>query len=215
MEISIQEIEKSIKNVFVDADVLNTKSVYEHIDDSENLKLIIFINKLLDKDTCLLYTKIIFVVDENKQKITNNSFMYLYDINCKYVTVEFNTIDEFEKKLKNIISKKKFGKDIITLSNFIEKPSFLINEWMMKNKIDNINISNIKYDPKMYIMPCKLLNFTFEIYVNNIIVEFSLRKENSQDYIYSFKINNNITTIMKPNLNTLIPTIAEVLKKEL
>ena len=100
MEITIKEIEDSIKNIFKDAEVLNTTSVYEHIEGSDDLKLIIFINKLFQKEISVLYTKLIFVVDYGKKKLVNNSFLYLYDINCKYTNVEFSDTDEFEKKLE-------------------------------------------------------------------------------------------------------------------
>ena len=81
MEITIKEIESSIKKVFNGAEILNTESVYESINDSGNLKLIIFLNKLLDKTISVLYTKLIFIVNDDKSKLINNSFLYLYDIN--------------------------------------------------------------------------------------------------------------------------------------
>lgn len=215
MEITIKEIESSIKKVFNDAEVLKTDSVYETIDDSDNLKLIIFINKMFQKDVSVLYTKLIFVVNSGKIKLTNNSFLYLYDINCNYSNIDFTDTEDFEKKLKNIIKHEKFGNDLKTLSKFVENPAFSINEWFKKNFVNELSITNVKYDPKMFIMPCKSLFFSFTITVNNIDVEFSIKKENSQTYIFTFQINDETINIEKPNLKTLISTIGTTLKNKL
>ena len=215
MEITIKEIESSIKKVFNGAEILNTESVYESINDSDNLKLIIFLNKLLDKTISVLYTKLIFIVNDDKSKLINNSFLYLYDINCNYVNVDFTDTMDFEKKLGRIIKHEKFGNDLKVLSKFIESPAFLINEWFKKNKINEISVTNVKYDPKMYIMPCKSLQFTFLISVNNIDISFTLKKESNEIYNFSFQINDNIINIDKPNLNTLVDTIGTVLKNNL
>lgn len=215
MEITIKEIESSIKKVFNGAEILNTESVYESINDSGNLKLIIFLNKLLDKTISVLYTKLIFIVNDDKSKLINNSFLYLYDINCNYVNVDFTDTMDFEKKLGRIIKHEKFGNDLKVLSKFIESPAFLINEWFKKNKINEISVTNVKYDPKMYIMPCKSLQFTFLISVNNIDIPFTLKKESNEIYNFSFQINDNIINIDKPNLNTLVDTIGTVLKNNL
>ena len=214
MEITIKEIEDSIKKIFADDKVLNTDSVYEHIEDSDNLKLVIFINKLFAENS-VLYTKLIFVVDSCKKKLVNNSFLYLYDINCQYTSVDFSDTDDFEKKLKKIISKEKFGNNLKTLSKFIETPAFLINEWLKENNVDNINVSNVKYDPKMFVMPCKSLSFSFLITINNINIDFNIKKENNEIYVYTFGINDDIINIEKPNLKTLVATIGTALKNNI
>jgi hypothetical protein len=215
MEISIKEINDSIKNVFGDADVLKTDSVYEHIEDSDNLKLVIFINRLLQDEISVLYTKFIFVVNGDKTHLINNSFMYLYDINCKYNNVEFSDTDDFQKKIKSIIKNEKFGNDLKTLSKFVENPSFSINAWFKDNRQNELNVLSVKYDPKMYIMPCKSLSFSFQININNIQVSFTLSKESNNSYIFSFNINDEIINVEKPNLRTLVETIGTTLKNKL
>jgi hypothetical protein len=215
MEITIKEIENSIKNVFKDSDVLNTETVYEQIDDSENLKLIIFINKMFGEKTNILYTKIIFTVDSGKIKLTNNSFLYLYDINCKYTNVDFSDLYEFEKKMNKIFEKGIFGNDLKFLSDFIEKPAIIINDWFSTHLIKNINVMSIKYNPDMYIMPCKSLHFSFTINVNNIDVNFTLTKENNKNYIFTFIINDETVTINKSNLKNIDDTIGTILKNKL
>jgi len=215
MEITIKEIEDSLKNIFENSDVLNTDSVYEHIDDSENLKLVIFINKLFGEKENILYTKFIFTVDNSKKKLVNNSILYLYDINCKYVSVDFSDLDDFEKKIKKIFKNKRFGNDLIFLSDFIKNPAILINDWFSKHLVKNINIMSIKYNPDMYVMSCKSLHFTFIINVNNMDVEFTLTKENNENYFFTFIINDETITINKSNLKNMDDTIGSTLKNKL
>lgn len=214
MEITIKDIEKSIKKVLGNFDVLNTDSVYEHINGSDDLKLVIFINKLFGKSV-VLYTKLIFKVNSSKTKLVSESFLYLYDINCQYVNVDFSDTNDFEKKLRSIFEKNKFGSDLKILSDFIEKPAFLINEWFKENYINEISISNVKYEPKVYVMPCKSLFFPFIISANNIDIQFSIRKEHLSEYVLSFKINNETENIELTNLKNLIQNIGMTIKNKL
>ncbi|NPV12856.1 MAG: hypothetical protein HPY57_13880 [Ignavibacteria bacterium] len=213
MEITIKNIEKSIKKILGDSDILNSDSVYEHIDGSDNLKLVIFINKMFGENT-ILYTKLIFKVNNGKTKLINNSFLYLYDINCQYVNVDFSDINDFEKKLKSIFHNNKFGPDLKILSDFIEKPAFLINDWFKKNHINEINVSNVKYEPKAYIIPCKSLFFPFIISANNIDIPFSIKKEHSE-YMLSFQINSETINVELNNLKNLIQNIGITIKNKL
>jgi len=215
MTITIEEIESTIKKVFGKSDILNTTSIYEKIpNESERLKLVIFFNKVFGEQDAIIYTKLIFVTDIDKINILNNSFLYLYDINCQYNNVEFEDIDELSEKLENIITKQKFGKDIKILSEFIEKPSFLVNDWLKTNKITNFSVSSIKYSPKKHVIPCKSLSFSFNININNAEIKLTITKTN-KDIIYSFTINNETITIEKQNLNTLIETIGDTLKNNI
>lgn len=211
MEISIKEIETTIKEILYDSEVLNTDSVYEQIEDSDDLKLIIFFNKLFSENSSILYTKLIFKVNKEKTKLVNNSFMYLYDINCIYNNVNFNNLKDFKNKFSTILKEEDFGKDLKILSQFIEKPAFLLNEWFKKNNVD-LNISNVKYDPKIYIIPCKSLFFSFIININNTDIEMTITKEKDDLFKYSFKIYDKFVNFEKNNLNTLIETIGDTLK---
>jgi len=214
MNITIEEIETVIKEVFDKSDVLNTSSVYEKIPNEENkLKLVIFFNKIFGDHDAIIYTKMIFVTDIDKIHILNNSFLYLYDINCQYNNVEFDDTYDLYNKLYNIISKHKFGKDIKILSEFIEKPSFLINDWLKRNDITKFSITSIKYTPKTHIIPCKSLSFSFNININNIDIPLNILK--SDKILYSFIINKKNINIEKQNLNTLIETIGDTLKNNI
>jgi hypothetical protein len=214
MVITIEEVETTIKEIFGESDILNTTSIYEKIpNEPEKLKLVIFFNKIFGEQDAIIYTKLIFVTDIDKINILNNSFLYLFDINCQYNNVEFEDIDELAEKLKNIITNQKFGKDIKILSEFIEKPSFLVNDWLKTNKVTNFSISSIKYTPKTHVIPCKSLSFSFDININNIEIPLNILK--TDKIIYSFTINNDTITVEKQNLNTLIETIGDTLKNNI
>lgn len=211
----IKEVEKIIKDVLGDADILNTENVYEKIEGSDNLKLVIFFNKIFHQKHSVLYTKLIFVTNPDKTEISQNSFLYLYDINCIYNSVEFSDTTDLKKKLKNIFTKELFGPNLKSLNEFIEKPAFLINEWLKDNRINDINISNVQYKPKMFIVPCKSIFFSFILTVNNTDVELTITKEGSEQFNLAFTILNNIINVEKSNLKSLIETIGETLKNNI
>jgi hypothetical protein len=211
--ITIKEIEDNIKNILKESLILNFSSTYEKIDNSEDLKLVIFLNKIFQEDISLLYTKFIFYVDKNKIFLTKNSFLYLYDINCIYNTVNFNDIQDFNIKFKNIFQKDKFGDNIKILSKFIESPAFLINNWLKDNNITNVSVFDIIYNPKIHIIPCKSLFFSFNINLNNTVtIELTITKEENKLFIYSFKLYDKIVNIEKNDLNSLIQTIGDFIK---
>lgn len=214
MKISIDEINKNIKKVLGDSLVLNTSSVYEkNDDDSDNLKLVIFFNKLFYKSTSVLYTKLIFLVDSDKKYLSNSSFMYLYDINCIYKSIEFEDLPDFNKKLSSIFKREKFGKNILMLSEFIKSPALLINNYFRDNKITHISVTGLNYDPKVNIVPCKSLFFSFNINLNNNeTVELTITKEREGKFIYNFKIYDKTVTVEKNNLFSLVDVIGETLK---
>jgi hypothetical protein len=216
MIISIEDIEKAIKEIFGEAKIYNTNSVYESIDNSDNLKLVIFFNKLYYEQTSCLYTKLIFVSDPDKVNLSKNSFLYLYDINCIYQSVDFEDIENFKKKLSNIFNKEKFGKNIKILSKFVENPASLINNWLYENKVKNISVMGFKYDPKVDIVPCKSLSFSFALNINETeIIELTINKEGKGLYVYDFKFNDENIKIEKQNLDTLVETISNILKNKL
>jgi len=214
MNITIEEVEKVIKSVLGDSDILNTESVYEHIDGQENKqKLVVFFNKIFGDHQSILYTKLIFIVDIEKVNLVDNTFLYLYDLNCQYNNIDFDDVEELENKLDGIINKHKFGPNIKILSEFIEKPSFLINDWLKEHKVNNFSISSIKYNPKTHIIPCKSLFFSFIINVNNQEIDLNITK--NEKFVYSFIINNETSSIEKNDLNTLIETIGDTLKNNI
>ena len=123
MDILVGDLVGKIKEVFDSTKVLSVESVYEKINDSEDLRLVISMNKILYDDVNIIYTKIIFNCDGTKSKITKNNFTYLFDINCEYVRIEFSTLEDFSSKISSIFKENKFGDNIKILSKFVKSPS--------------------------------------------------------------------------------------------
>lgn len=217
MNISIKEIDDAILEIFGDdTKVLTTESVYEKMDDPGKLKLVIDINKLFYKETNLLYTKLIFVVDSEKQYVVNDNFMYLYDINCVYRGIDIEDVADFKKKFTKIFKKQLFGPNIKILSEFMKAPSVMINDWFDKEDIRDLSVYGLKYDPKVKMKPCDSLSFNFVININNEQdIELNILKEGEGLFTYNFNFFDNIVTIEKINLNTLVETIGNTLKNNL
>lgn len=215
IKITIQELYNAIKEVMGGSEIQFSDSIYEKKDGK--MRLVIFFNKLFAKENVILYTKLLFEVDDNKQHLIPNKdgqhfFKYLYDINCQYNMKMIDNMDDFKNQWKKIIKNNMFGPNIKILSEFIKQPSFMINNWFNKNNVKNISITGFKYDPKTKIMPCKILSFHFIININNTDdIELFLKKEGKDDFIYSFVMNGETTSIEKPDLNTLIQSIGEVI----
>ena len=146
MSILIGDLVSEIKNVFDSTKVLSVDSTYEKIKDSDDLRLIISMNKILYDKINVIYTKLIFICNENKSKLIKSHFTYLFDINCEYVRIDFTDENDFGVKIENIFKNDKFGDDIKILSKFVKSPSTLINTWFQENDITDLSIVNVKGD---------------------------------------------------------------------
>ena len=132
--IGLSEVEKVFKTVFDETKVSSVKTLYDVDEEKGETKLIISINDLFFGDTCILYTKFIFVVDDNKSKLKKHKFSYLYDINCDFKEVSFNDSTELETELNKILENKLFGDDIKKLSEISISLTTKTNECLMKIK---------------------------------------------------------------------------------
>lgn len=212
MKITIQEIESAIKNILDEFEVLNTEFVYEKNEKENNLKLVLFFTEIYTKKNIAIYTKLIFNVDLEKTYLVKNSFLYLYDINCIYKNKDFEDIDDFSSKFRNILKNREFGKDLKILCEFIENPATSINGWI-QNKNLNFSVNNVIFNPNMYKIPCKSLSFSFILSINNMEINLNIRKIKDNLYNFTFKDGDNIINVEKSNLNNLLETIAITLKK--
>jgi hypothetical protein len=212
MEIRIEDLVEKINIAFDKTKVLSVKTVYEKIDGTEDLRLVVSMDKILYDDINIIYTKLIFTADGNKFHLTKNYFTYLFDINCQYVRIEFADLTDFSNKLIKIFKENKFGENIKILSDFIKSPATLINKWFEKNGVTNMSIINVA-DKSIKIVPCKSLSFSFDIDIsNNQKVELTITKEGEHDYLFKFNILNNIYEDRENDLNRLIETIGDNLK---
>jgi hypothetical protein len=206
MEIKISEIEQAFKDIFEEEDgVVNTvESVYEMSLDEKFYKLVISIHGLSTQDTSIIHTKFIFKTDLDKRNIIDNSFIYLYDINCIYHKMEFTNIVDMKKKIEDIIESKSFGEDLQILSDFIEAPAMFLNYYMRRSKITDYSIFDVEYEPKFKTTPCDKVTFDFKININNNYhMEMSIHKidkksddkeDNVDIYKFQFKFMDEIET---------------------
>jgi hypothetical protein len=203
MEIKISEIEQVFKDVFVaEEGVVNTvESVYEISRDEDFYKLVISIHGLSTQDTSIIHTKFIFKTDLDKRHIVDNSFIYLYDINCIYHKIEFTSVVDMRKKIEDIIESKSFGEDLQILSDFIEAPAMFLNYYMRRDNITDYSIFDVEYEPKFKTTPCDKTTFDFKININNNYnMEMSIHKidrvdeEELDTYKFQFKFMDEIET---------------------
>ena len=179
MNIRIAEVEEAFKEIFKEEDgvVSAIETVYEKSSDGDYLKLVICLQGLSTEDISIIHTKFIFKTDLEKRNIIENSFIYLYDINCVYHKIEFNSIIDMKKSIDDIIESNNFGEDIQILSDFIEAPAMFLNYYMKRAKITEYSVFDVEYEPKFKIVSCDKTTFDFKININNSYdIEFSIHK---------------------------------------
>jgi hypothetical protein len=203
MEIKISEIEQSFKDIFEEEEgVVNTvESVYEMSPEEDFYKLVISIHGLAVQDVSIIHTKFIFKTDLDKRNIIEDSFIYLYDLNCVYHKIEFDSIIDMKKKIEDIMESNNFGEDLQILSDFIEAPAMFLNYYMRRANITDYSIFDVEYEPKFKTTPCDKTTFDFKININdNYKLEVSIQKidrtdkEDLDTYKFQFKFMDDIET---------------------
>jgi hypothetical protein len=227
--IRIAEIEQTFKDIFKEEEglVQSVETTYEMSSNEEFYKLVISIHGLSVEDTLIIHTKFIFKTDLEKRNIVDNSFIYLYDINCSYHKIDFNNILDMKKKIEDIISSNDFGEDIQILSDFIEAPAMFLNYYMRRAKITDYSIFDVKYEPKFKTTPCDKTTFDFEVDVNNNYkidvsiykIDRSSNEEKNDTYRYQFKFMDDVETVESDTIRnihfTIGSNIARILDKKL
>ena len=212
MNIKIAEIEEAFREIFdEEKGMVNTvDTVYEMSSDEDFLKLVISVHGLTTEDTSIIHTKFIFKTDLEKRNIIDNSFIYLYDINCVYHKIEFSTIIDLKKKIEDIVESKNFGEDLQILSDFIEAPAMFLNYYMKRAKITDYSIFDVEYEPKFKTTPCDKTTFDFKININdNYHMELSVskidadEKDEKDTYRYQFRFMDEIETVEADTLKNL------------
>jgi hypothetical protein len=197
--IGIGEIEEAFKDIFQGEEglVRSIDTVYEMAEDRSHYRLVVSIHGLSVEDTMIIHTKFIFYTDLEKRLITDNSFTYLYDINCIYHVVEFSDVADVKKKIEDIVESNDFGDDIKKLSDFIEAPAMFLNHYLRKENITKYSVFEVKYEPKFKTQPCDQTTFDFEININNnhkFDVSISKVDQDTPSYKFQFKFMDDITT---------------------
>ena len=227
--VRIAEIEQTFKDIFEEEEglVQSVETTYEMSDNEEFYKLVISIHGLSMEDTLIIHTKFIFKTDLEKRNIIDNSFIYLYDINCNYRKADFKNIVDLKNKVEDIIESNDFGEDIQILSDFIEAPAMFLNYYMRRAKITDYSIFDVKYEPKFKTTPCDSITFDFEIDINNNYkIDVSIYKvdrksdeKENDTYRYQFKFMDDIETVENDTIRnihfTIGSNIARMLDKKL
>ncbi len=212
MDIKISEIEQIFKDVFEEEDgvVNSVETVYEMSSDEKFYKLVISIHGLATQDTSIIHTKFIFKTDLEKKNIVENSFIYLYDINCVYHKMEFSSVVDLQTKVEDVIDSNNFGNDLQILSDFIEAPAMFLNYYMRRAKITDYSIFDVEYEPKFKTTPCDKTTFDFKININNNYnMELSIRKIDREDdeeldtYKFQFRFMDEIETFASDTLKNV------------
>lgn len=192
-EIRVAEIESLFKEIFEEEEgkVSSVETVYEESEDKSFTKIVISIHGLSMGDTLIIHTKFIFRSDPGRNHLIDESFIYLYDINCVYHKIDFNNQVDLKTKIEDVIESNNFGLDLQILSDFIEAPAMFLNYYMKKQNITDYSIFDVKYDPKFKTVPCNQITFDFDINVNNnYTINLSIKKvdrEKDEDFdIYKF-----------------------------
>lgn len=226
--IKISEIEQVFKDVFKEEEgvVNSVETVYESPEEGDFLRLVISIHGLSTEDTSIIHTKFIFKVDTDKRHVLEDTFIYLYDINCVYHRIEFNNVVDLKKKIEDIIESKNFGEDLQILSDFIEAPAMFLNYYMRRAKITDYSVFEVEYEPKFKTTPCDKTTFDFKININNNYhIDLSIYKidrdeeEEPDVYKYQFKFMDEIETYEIDTLKNMHffigDNIARILDKKL
>ena len=226
--IRISEIEEIFREIFDEEGglVRSIETVYETPEHGDFLKLIISLHGLTTDDVSIIHTKFIFKVDINKRNLLENSFIYLYDINCVYHKIEFNSALDLKKKIEDVVESNDFGEDMQILSDFIQAPAMFLNYYMRRENIADYSIFDVEYQPKFKTTPCDRTTFDFKININNNYEMFlSVRKidrideEELDTYKFQFKFMDEILTTETDTLKnfhfTIGSNIAKLLDKKL
>ena len=209
--ISLREVDDVIKNVFSDTKVSSVSTLYE-TENGEN-KLIITINNLFYEETNIIHTKFVFYTDDKKKGLDKNHFHYQYDINCIYKRVDFENIEELEIKLKDVIDKRKFGRDIKILSDLSVTLASNVNKLLEDKDITSISIYTITYIPIVDAVPCDSLTFRFDINIDDTrFIKMIIKKVDKDEFRITFSENDWFEDVTIGSLKAIPQTITEMIK---
>ncbi len=214
----LKDLEDILKQTFEETLVTTFDTVYELSDDEKFYKLVISIHGIDSEDSIIIHTKFIFKVNLDKTETIEDSFIYLYDLNCIYKRIEWANPQILADKIIDIISSNKFGKDIRAISNFLSNPLTELNEELARQKIENFSFYEVKYNPKYKIMPCKWINFDFDINVNNIFTfKVNISKKGKEDYKFVTTLDKWVEDSEIESLNNIsdiiVSQIINIMKK--
>lgn len=189
MKITIQQIDESIRDLFTDIPMKGVTTLYEK--GEEWLKLIIAFSELTLSNSRVLHTKFIFKVNNGKSHLLDNSFTYLYDLNCRYKMVRFESITDMEDKIKDIISDNAFGENIKYLGEFLDSGAQKINFALDELKVKKWSVYNISYEPIGVNWPCNKSKYRFILDLNGITeITLNVKKMHPKEFSWEYSVND-------------------------
>ena len=87
---------------------------------------------------------------------------------------------------------------------------------LYKKGIENYSVFDFDYDPHYSIVPCKIISFDFSFDVNNNTkVHLNLKKEEDQDFIFRFQMNEQFTEIKVVDLKNIEGIIIQFIRNKI
>ncbi len=208
--LTLKQVDEVIKEVFDESKVRGVDTVYEK-GEGDFYKLVVSLHGITFEDTIIAHTKIIFKTNLEKTGLIEDVFYYLYELKCTYKQVKYDSDDseDLKYKLTDIINSNMFGKDLQSLSEFMEQPASRLNNYLRQRDVEDFSIFTVEYDPKFKMAPCAEMTFDFNINVNEKFeVHLSIDK---QDKIYklTFKLMDEMETIDAESMNNIVGVVAE------
>jgi len=211
--IEFVELQKRILNYFKDSKVKNFKDTLQK--DKNGYNWILTFHELRLTTAMVGYTKIIFKLDENKEYVRKNDFLYLKNIPFTYKILKFKSLKMIESIFDEIFNKNLFGNNSIAISEFLIEPERNINNYFADKNINNYSVFEFIYLPDM-----KMKNTEFYMYFkmnvnNNQNVNIKLEYSDNKGYKIIFDYLNNKKIVYIKELNELYKYIAEYIIQNL
>jgi hypothetical protein len=205
---TLEQLKSEIKLAFQFFKYDKMNEVYEK--DGNNTNYIIVFHQLTNENSIIIHTKFIFPLDNKKENTIDNSFLYLYDINCVYKKVKF---EKLKDSIDYIFTNDKFGKKLLSLSNFLITPEINLNSELYKEKITDFSIFLITYNVKQAIFPCQNTEFNFTINIQDRHNIYLNIKKTKDEVIYTFTLDDKPTTYKDTDLESIYGTIVGYIKE--
>lgn len=203
------DLQEKIKFIFSTSQV---KHFDDKIDDDVNgYNWILSFQELRNEMTIILHTKLIFKIDKDKKYLRKNEFLYLYDLNCKYRIVKFDSLTDLENIIFRIMRDNTFSDDMVSLSEFLIEPEIIINEYFRKEEIDGITIFELRYIPSN-LMNCNDMELLFKGNINNS-TDFNLTIKKDKDFIITLTYEGSTYNKTIKDLSDLSNSIGSLFKK--
>ncbi len=208
------ELQKVIEKIFEQTHLHRFKAILEK--DVNGWNWILNFHKLTSPTTLIIHTRFIFKLDENKENLRSNEFLYLYDLNCKYKLIKFKDAENLEERINKILEQDLFGKNLMAISELMIAPEQTINNYFYENDIEGYSIYSFDYSPEYVVIPCQKLSLDFKFNVNNKTdVSLDVRKIKDETFKLTFKFLDKNTIVELEDLTNLIGAIAMYIQKNI